>query len=700
MTRRSALLALLLLASSPALAGQAAPEATPASAPAATSAPASPAARPGDEPAPPADATFTLGEVVVEVTRQGALDSRAVLTSVDILGADLVRDQKVENAWELFGRVPGVLLTDFNQGTTSGKLSFRAFNGEGEVNAVKLLIDGVPSNSNDGNMPYLDLVFPLDVSAIEVVRGTTDPRYGLHAIGGTAAVRTTTGGNYTRGTLSYGSYDSLEAQVAYGEEAGGFSQNLFAAYRYTQGYRVHADSSRYTVAGKWGWTPEGGGAHLQLVAREYRADADEPGYLTLDDSRADPRQSYAFSVYDGDTRALGQYGATLEVEAARALWWTTRAWVNRLEDDRWVKFSAAVAQQNRVTEELHFGASTVLTWRPAVAWAEALTVEGGLDVQKQKNTSQRWTGDKQVRTTQTRDQHFTFDTYGGYLQAVVRPWRLLTVTPAWRVDVAEGQFRDYLTGGVYPANDYGVIHQPKLTAALTPLDGYTLYGGWGRTFQVGTVAAAYKIPPRTADLAPSINDGWEVGLKAAPVSAVETRLAWWEQTATDEVRRKLNDPSGDSENVGSTRRRGLDVQVNLKPLRGVGLWAAYAWQEAVIVTPDPAVPASKGKQIDHVPNHLVTAGADWQALPALRLSASVSAQTDYYLERLNAQPKYGDFVLVDLGASWQVTRAVTLEGKVKNVGDAFHEYAWWDGAQSLHSPGDGRAYYLTASAGF
>ena len=61
---------------------------------------------------------------------------------------------------------------------------------------MKLLIDGVPSNGNDGNMPYLDVVFPLDIEAVEVVRGTNDPRYGLHNIAGNANVVTRTGGNY------------------------------------------------------------------------------------------------------------------------------------------------------------------------------------------------------------------------------------------------------------------------------------------------------------------------------------------------------------------------------------------------------------------------------------------------------------------------------------------------------------------------
>ncbi|MCV4275847.1 Plug domain-containing protein [Pseudomonas capsici] len=110
--------------------------------------------------------------------------------------------------WEFFRRTTGVTITEFNQGTTSGKISFRGFNGEGEVNAVKLLIDGIPSNSNDGNMPFMDMIFPLDIDSIEVVRGTSDPRYGLNNIAGNVNINTRIGGDYTRARLRYGSYNT------------------------------------------------------------------------------------------------------------------------------------------------------------------------------------------------------------------------------------------------------------------------------------------------------------------------------------------------------------------------------------------------------------------------------------------------------------------------------------------------------------
>ncbi len=154
------------------------------------------------------DTAFTVGEIVVSAGRMAG-SSDNVLTSVDRLGGDIAQRANANYAWELVGRLPGVLVTNFNQGGVSGKFSLRGFNGEGEINAVKLTIDGVPSNSNDGNMPFIDAVFPLDIAEIEVVRGTSDPRHGLHAIAGSAEIRTRIGGSYADARASVGSFRHL-----------------------------------------------------------------------------------------------------------------------------------------------------------------------------------------------------------------------------------------------------------------------------------------------------------------------------------------------------------------------------------------------------------------------------------------------------------------------------------------------------------
>ena len=642
------------------------------------------------------DSTLTLGTVTVSGAAAGPLATSSVVSSVDILGGDILEKMPVNYSWELFSRAPGVMLTEFNQGTTSGKISFRGFNGEGEVNAVKLLIDGIPSNSNDGNMPYMDMIFPLELDSIEVVRGTSDARYGLNNIAGNVNMLTRTSGDYTKARVRYGSFNTQETQLAKGIESSNWTQNYFIAYQKADGYRDHAEADRYSMSGKWFYTPDDDSYRIGLIARHYETEAQEPGYLTEDDARHHPTMTNSYNATDKGTRRMNQVSLHFDTELTDSLAWSAKTYVNTYDDRRWTQYWRTSSQQERDTYETQYGALTSLTWRPEVNGLYDFALEGGADVQQQQNKSERYKTKSRVRQSQTRDQAFDFDTYGAYVQAEIKPFESLKIVPAYRVDKIQGDFTNEMTGTDYDINDYGLIKQPKLSIVYSPWAVASVYANWGRTFQVGTGAAAYKIPPRTTDLEPSINEGWETGVKFTPSDWVDGRIAYWQQEATGEVSRRLNDPSGESDNVGETRRWGYDLQVNMHPNERIDFWMAYAWQYSKILQPSATLPDSKGQEIDHVPHHLYNAGVSYQATPALQLTAWMNGQTNYYLERQNTQGTYGGYVLMNLGAVYKVTESVSVDVQLKNLTNRYYEYVWYDpdGADaSLHSPGDGRALY-------
>ncbi|WP_240313496.1 TonB-dependent receptor [Sphingomonas carotinifaciens] len=634
------------------------------------------------------------GDIVV-TARAMARSTANVLTSVDVLGGDVAQRQNVDNAWELFARLPGVVLTDFNQGTTSGRFSIRGFNGEGEINAVKLLIDGVPSNDNAGRMDFIDMVSPLDIASVELVRGTSDPRSGLHAIAGSANVRTRTGGTYLDARGIAGAFGTRDAQLSAGVESGRLSQNYLFAYRRTGGYRDHADLDRLNFAGKWFY--DLGPAKLGAVVRHSRAEAEEPGYLTDADAYRNRRRSYAVSETDGGTRRLSQYSLHLDADLAARLSLTVAGYANSIDDNRYVRFSADVAQQQRLTDEQQYGVVTGLHWH-AADW---LMAEAGGDVQWQHNRSLRWTTDRRTIVAATRDQDFDLTVGGAYVQAIVTPVRWLTVTPAWRIDRVGGTFTNRLNGVSYPLNDYGTISQPKLSVALTPVTGITAYGNFGRTFQIGAGSGTFVVPPRVRDLEASINEGLEAGIKLAQGRWLTARAAVWQQTASGELRRRLNDPSGEFDNLGKTRRRGFDLEASVQPVSGLCAWASWSHQEAVIRVADPAAPLTAGNEIDHVPRNVYTAGIEW-APDALAWRASLwgNGQSAYELNTANSQGRYGDYFQVTAEIAYRLTKAIEVSMQIRNLTNDHYEYVWFDGAQRLHAPADPRSLFASVRARF
>ena len=196
----------------------------------------------------------------------------------------------------------------------------------------------------------------------------------------------------------------------------------------------------------------------------------------------------------------------------------------------------------------------------------------------------------------------------------------MRITPAYRIHWVGGDYVNRLDSSTAPVNDYGSIDQPKLSVAIMPAEGVTLYGNWGKTFQIGVGSSAYLISATQDDLSPSINEGWELGAKVQLGGLLETRLAWWQQSASNEFTRILNSPSGDSENLGATRRKGVDAQLNVHPVAGLSVWGALSWQQAVIRTPPASAPGTAGNEVDHTPHWLWSGGIDWLPIEPLTIT--------------------------------------------------------------------------------
>lgn len=505
-----------------------------------------------------ADAALTLGKVQVHQHGEGQLSAHQVLTSVDVLGADQIENRNVSHSWELLGQMPGIQLTETRQGAESGKVSFRAFNGEGYLNAIKTLIDGIPSNVNSGNQRFIDMLFPLDISYIEVVRGTNDPRYGLHSIGGNVNFGTRQGGSYTDARLAYGSYNTRDAQLAVGREANGFAQNYFVGTQASDGYRDHDTSKKYSLGGKWFFGTLDEGLRVGLTARAYHHEADEPGFMTAEELRTHRRGSELRNGNDGDDRDMRQLAAHLDMKLSDALTFGTRLYYNRYEDDRRVTFSnlptGNLPRQRRVWDERQHGLLSTLTWQAS----PALTVEGGLNYEQQDNgyLRERYAYAEPTdfsqppARVQNNDRH-SFDNWGAYVQAVYQPVEAWKIVPAYRVDRFSG--RTHLMNGITARlQDYGSIGQPKLSIIHSLGQTTHVYANWGRTFQVltGSTAPAY-LTPGQAPMQPSTNTGMELGLKFQPFAGSQARLAVWQQDAENEV---SNMPAtGTTVTLGKTR---------------------------------------------------------------------------------------------------------------------------------------------------
>ena len=330
---------------------------------------------------PPAAGTYiTLGRYEVAASKFGA-QSTDLLTSVTVIGADQLENESTDYTLELLGKIPGVTLTDFNQGVITADVSLRGYNGEGSSPHLRLLIDGLPANLNNG---YNDLgpIFPLEIERIEVVKGTADPRFGLNAVAGSVNVHTFQSFVGQKLKLMAGSFGVQEGQALAGYRSGKFSQTYFAGYRRSDGYRDHSTLEKHSFAGKWFLAGAADRWRLGLSARVHDFDADGPGYLSYADSRRTPTASPAFSSTDGGTQENSQFSLHGDAQFAPTVTASAKVYRHDVQRHRFVRFTAAGAQQERLENELHSGAMFTTQWRPTDLGLP-LTVDAGAEFHRQ-----------------------------------------------------------------------------------------------------------------------------------------------------------------------------------------------------------------------------------------------------------------------------------------------------------------------------
>jgi iron complex outermembrane recepter protein len=651
----------------------------------------------------PTSMTFGELETVTIDAERAPFGSRDVIGSVTIIGKDQIANESINEPLDLLRRLPGVYTEQFNQGIISSDVGVRGFNSQGDVAPLKLLIDGIPSNIHEG-VADLKPIFPLDIERIELVRGTADPRYGLYAVAGSLHVDTRRGGNGSIFRGVAGSFDTFEAQATSAFENDRVSQNLFGGFRYSDGYREHSELQKYALSGKWYYKFDER-LRLGVVGRLFRMDANAPGYLTTDVARDTPRASSVVARTDGGIQHNRHGSVHLDWDLRDDTFLSVKGYHQRVRRQRWVRFTEASDQQERVQVEKQSGALSQISWVPRhVGPLASLSVTAGADIHYQDNFAARYqTDNNRNRVVSTRGQDFDLINYGAFAQVQVEPVSWLGMSAGLRWDRFDGEFTDLVAGSdPVPMLDFGNVLQPKVAAFVTPLRGYHLYANYGRSAQLPIREGLYS----TANITWSKNDGWELGIKLDPLRWLNARVAYFRQSASDEVRELFNSTT-DFENVGETLRQGLDSELLVSPLPELSLWVSYTYQRAERSNPGPNLAALRGTELNHVPRYLLKTGADVRPLgEALLASVWLLSQGDYSLTNsdnlsaISPDTRVGGYSLLYLDVSYTAGN-ITFGGHVKNMFDTrWNASMWNDGSVTLTNPGEGRTFLASIETAF
>ena len=292
--------------------------------------------------------------------------------------------------------------------------------------------------------------------------------------------------------------------------------------------------------------------------------------------------------------------------------------------------------------------------------------------------------------------------YGLYASDTLDVTDRLSLTLSGRLNVAEINLRDR-NGTALSGNHSFTKFNPAAGATYKLLPNVSLYGGYSESNRTPTPAELSCASPASpcsltnffvAD--PALKQvtarTFEAGVRgsfglASLGGSDAGRVSWnaglFRTDAADDILFTSSAVQGRGyfQNVGSTRRQGVEAGVSLRQ-GGLLAFLDYAYTDATFRDPftvgaqnnpfadaDGLTQVRRGNQIPGVPEHRLKFGVQYNVTPEWTVGATGIASSGRTLQgdAANLNPRTAAYVVLNLNTSYQVTQNIQLFGLVQNV---------------------------------
>jgi outer membrane receptor protein involved in Fe transport len=233
----------------------------------------------------------------------------------------------------------------------------------------------------------------------------------------------------------------------------------------------------------------------------------------------------------------------------------------------------------------------------------------------------------------------------------------------------------------------------KITSELSAYAGYSEANRAPTPLELGCadparpcIIAAFLVsdPPLKQVVSRTVEAGFR-GTKEMNIGTIEWKLGGFRATNTDDIL-AVPDPQlqgfGFFQNVGSTRRQGIEAEAKFKS-RTWQLYGSYTFIDArfldslLLGSNSPFANANgqiqvvPGDQIPAIPRHRVKAGFDYFVTDAFKVGADVVYVSSQYLvgDESNQAPKLPDYTVFNVHASYQINNSLQIYGRIDNLFD-------------------------------
>lgn len=656
-----------------------------------------------------------LEPVVVSATREAERRSESSVT-IDVLGADQIRDAHASHPAQLLDRLPGVHVSELS--------------GEGHSMAIRqpittkpmylYLEDGVPTRATgffNHNALY-EVNLP-QAGGVEILKGPGTALYGSDAIAGVVNVLTEPPPATPEAKLSveggtYG-YERLLATAGTPFSDGGIRADLNLTR--SQGWRDGADYDRQSATVRWDREGASGPtAHSVLTGTHVdQHDVYTLGQADYDAGSTVNRSPIAFRKVD----AL-RFSSALEWGAGNSSVSLTP--YARYDVLRLIPYWQ-LTYDPQIWDTKNYSAGLLAKYRRDFQPLRARFI-GGVDLDYSPGS---FTADQIITSTQgpekiwasyqtgarQYDYDVTYRSLSPYVHAEINPTSRLKVNGGLRLDmagyvydtkIAPDEAADQLHK-VPPSTTVNYTHlSPKLGATFDLDPAASLYASYRHGFRAPSQGQLFQqgSADNTVGLKPVTVDSYEIGVRGQGWGKLVYQLSAYDMTIHDDIINYVRpDNQRVATNAGKTRHKGIEASVGAQLVPQLRLDASYsiANQEYVRWSPSSTV-SYDGKLIDVAPRDLANVLITWS--PAFLHDGKLAFEWNH-TGRYPADPAntryYSGHELFNLHANYYVAPSIQIFARAINLTDRrYAEIATYTAFQGMqYNPGTPRTIYAGVS---
>lgn len=674
-----------------------------------------------------------LGTVTVTATRIAEAPYNVPASISVVSGETFSNDTLGVNFSEGVRAVPGLLARNRQDYAQEEQVSIRGFgaNSVFGILGVRLYVDDIPATQPDGQGAISNFNYA-SADRVEVLRGPFSALYGNSA-GGVIAIYTADGAEVPTisGGAIGGSYGTYRTDLGASGSKGIADYNFHFTHFYTDGYREHARARRESFNGKLNFQLSER-SQLSLLGNFLSAPSvQDPMGLDPDSFNANPRQ-VATSANTYNTRKStqqAQFGVVYEYKPSDAqsfrvlTYYGQRLITQFLSIPRTNQLQPASPGGAINLNNIYSGGDARWTYKTNFL-QRPFNIVAGLTFD---NFNQHRKGynnfisasELGVQGALRRDERNTVYNFDQYLEANWAFAEQWTLFAGLRRSLVNFDSDDQ-----YPVDaNHPDTSGSKRYAVTTPVGGLlykakpwlNLYASYGAGFQTPTIdQLSYRLDGSAGlnfGLKPARSNNGEVGAKFRLAAHTQANVAVFAAITRKELVIASNTFGRSTyQNVGSTRRRGVEAGLDTELAKDLKLQLAYTYVDATVREDyltcagpgctTPTVPVAVGNRLPGVPKSNAFIALNWGGEKGWH--AGINGQ---YLSKIAANdrntvyaPSYS-LLGVDTGYVFQLPRwRVRTFVRVDNVLDKSYV-----SAISVND-GNGRFYYpgtdRTAMAGF